>query len=568
MSRLLLAMLRWVMRNLLNLALILALLLCGQWLHAKWNEVAAAREQLAQLQARRPDIGNQLLEAAQALERQLQVDATTDAGLGKLQHAISAGIKTREAERVRLTHEHPIAVKVPATREFGRMIVLDMELSMLEHAGPKAAALATRMGDVAGGRRQIDALKRSKFRVQTQVYENKLEQWQIRTDHPVASRVPFSYYHERMLDLAAGLPELLKAAGEAQVRIDNLALAVNLNQRAVDDARQALTAGHGSLEKAIAGIDARIEQNRRVLTESFLTSVMNQLPIALGVLVSIILAPVGIKLFFYYALAPWASRQPPICVLPRAAGQRDAGAKGNENQTVTLESSGVSLAIRLQEGEELLLHSDYVQSSPAGSKKSTRWVLNRTYPFTSLVAGMVALTRILPFRSEPIIASSSADASMEVAIIEVGDGAAIVFQPHSLVGVIQAQSRPLRITSHWRLGHLHSWLTLQLRYLVFHGPARLIVRGCRGVRLETAQSGRLVNQAATLGFSANLQYSNTRCETFVTYWRGQQGLFNDRFDGEPGVCIYEEVPSMSRKSGITGRGLEGLTDSALKVFGV
>ena len=51
-------------------------------------------------------------------------------------------------------------------------------------------------------------------------------------------------------------------------------------------------------------------------------------------------------------------------------------------------------------------------------------------------------------------------------------------------------------------------------------------------------------------------------------WSVGLGEVNDRFDGEPGVCIYEEVPSMSRKSGITGRGLEGLTDSALKVFGV
>ncbi|MCK7502947.1 MAG: hypothetical protein MZV70_01815 [Desulfobacterales bacterium] len=32
--------------------------------------------------------------------------------------------------------------------------------------------------------------------------------------------------------------------------------------------------------------------------------------------------------------------------------------------------------------------------------------------------------------------------------------------------------RPMQITRHWRLGSLSAWLTLQLRYIVFHGPAK------------------------------------------------------------------------------------------------
>jgi hypothetical protein len=126
----------------------------------------------------------------------------------------------------------------------------------------------------------------------------------------------------------------------------------------------------------------------------------------------------------------------------------------------------------------------------------------------------------------------------------------------------------VKITSHWRINHLHSWLTLQFRYLAFHGPGRLIVKGCRGVRVEPAIGGRLVNQAATLGFSANAFYSVHRCETFVAYWRGIEELFNDQFSGADSVYLYEEMPDLHRKGGITGRGLQGLTDSMLKVFGV
>lgn len=157
---------------------------------------------------------------------------------------------------------------------------------------------------------------------------------------------------------------------------------------------------------------------------------------------------------------------------------------------------------------------------------------------------------------------------MEVTVIQVPASTAIVLQPRSLVGILKERSSPIEVTSHWRLWYLHSWLTLQFRYLAFHGPVRLIVKGCRGVRVEHAMSGRLVNQAATLGFSADALYSVRRCETFVAYWRGADELFNDQFSGTNCVYLYEEMPSLHRKGGITGRGFEGITDSVLKVFGI
>jgi hypothetical protein len=113
-----------------------------------------------------------------------------------------------------------------------------------------------------------------------------------------------------------------------------------------------------------------------------------------------------------------------------------------------------------------------------------------------------------------------------------------------------------------------AWLTLQLRFLVFHGPVTLIVKGCRGIRVESAAAGRSVNQAATIGFSANLAYSVSRYETFMPYLLGKQELFNDNFAGGPGYCIYEESPHFGKRGGITGRGLEGITDTLMKVFGI
>ncbi|MGQ0653302.1 MAG: hypothetical protein ACT4P4_13725 [Betaproteobacteria bacterium] len=154
----------------------------------------------------------------------------------------------------------------------------------------------------------------------------------------------------------------------------------------------------------------------------------------------------------------------------------------------------------------------------------------------------------------------------EVGIVVLEEGAAFTCQPRALAGVIQDRAKPIRITRHWRFG-LQNWLTLQLRFLVFHGPGRLVMKGCRGIRVEQAGSGRLINQAATLGFSANLAYANTRCETFVSYWSGKEDLFNDLFAGGPGVYVYEEMPDERRRAG-AARHLRGFADALLKVFGV
>jgi hypothetical protein len=143
-----------------------------------------------------------------------------------------------------------------------------------------------------------------------------------------------------------------------------------------------------------------------------------------------------------------------------------------------------------------------------------------------------------------------------------------VMQPHNLVGVLQPRGVPVRISSHWRLGSLHAWLTLQLRYLAFHGPARLVVQGCRGVRVEPADAGRAISQAATIGFNANLGYSTRRCETFIAYLRGKQALLNDSFAGGPGFYVYDELPHTRKHPGGPGRWLEGFADSVHKVFGI
>jgi hypothetical protein len=125
----------------------------------------------------------------------------------------------------------------------------------------------------------------------------------------------------------------------------------------------------------------------------------------------------------------------------------------------------------------------------------------------------------------------------------------------------------LLITSHWRLNSLNAWLTLQFRYLVFHGPARLVLKGGRGVRVEAAERGRVFGQDQLVGFSADLAYSVTRTETFWPYFLGREPLLKDRVIAGNGVLIVEEAPFTAR-NGEVRRGLEGMIDAGMKAFGM
>ena len=141
-------------------------------------------------------------------------------------------------------------------------------------------------------------------------------------------------------------------------------------------------------------------------------------------------------------------------------------------------------------------------------------------------------------------------------------------KPRCLAGVIKHRNDTVHISRHWRLFNLHSWLTLQLRYLVFHGACQLIIKGNHGVIFEQAGAPRLIQQNATLGFSTDIAYSNYRCETFISYYMGKDSLFNDQFHGESGVYFYEQAPHSSRNETLVGKAASGVWDAVLKVFGV
>ncbi len=273
-------------------------------------------------------------------------------------------------------------------------------------------------------------------------------------------------------------------------------------------------------------------------------------------LVAILATPLLIRLFFYFVLAPFAQRRPAIRLRPELAFSPPSLAQ----------ASATSGPITLQAGEALLVRQGYLQSTSTQGAKRTRALLDWRHPFSSLASGLSFLTQIVG-DGETTTISAVRDPHAEVAVLRLSEASACVLHPRALVAVVQPADRPLRITSHWRLFSLHAWLTLQLRYLVFHGPSQLVLKGGRGVRVERAESGRLFGPDQLVGFSPDLSYTVTRTETFWPYFLGHEALFKDRVDAGSGILIIEEAPMGGGRNG-PRKGLEGAFDVFLKAFGV
>lgn len=320
-------------------------------------------------------------------------------------------------------------------------------------------------------------------------------------------------------------------------------------------AREQLEKSNGALARVQEGITTRLSAYSPDVTNQTIQALLLK---ALLILAGIIALPFIIRALFYYVLAPIAERRASI---------RISVPGGGKLPIPPAELSRVSIPITLGRGEELLVRQDYLQTSSLSGRKDTRWLLDYGHVLSSIASGLSFLTRIRG-EGETTTVSAVRDSFAELTQVMLPAGAACVLHPRALVAVVQTEGQPLRITSHWRLLSLNAWLTLQLRYLVFHGPGSLVVKGGRGIRVERAQSGRIFGQNQLVGFSADLNYSVTRTETFAPYFFGREQLFKDKVEQGSGILIIEEAPLSSQQGGGVRRGLEGTLDAGMKAFGL
>lgn len=558
-------LLRWLMRHLLTLLVIFAVLLLWRVGSADWHTLQSARAESAQLTDANLSLTARVAEFAQAVTaRTADMQTASRQMLEQRITEVNQQITAKQLAQQHTSRFGEVLRGTPIAQAQLEHMRLAAEIHLLEKERAYLLELSLRLAST-----QSDQAQHAKLEVLRQVHQRVYQQWWavkrqaelLQMRHPVKSL------------LAIGSPEF-KQRQQLLAQQDML---LNTNRLAAADyAQQLVRVQHTRPLAPLAAFEihpsdtgvflqplrTRLEELTQYRThhwlEKWLRPVEELAPTAFLILLSIIFTPLAIKALFYFVLAPLATRRPPVCLMPDTSG------------ALLLQAghSAVSHTVMVDEAHELLVHPEFLQSSSTQGDKDTRWLLDWRYPFTSLASNMVALTRIRTHAPAAFVISATQDPFSEIGVLQLPSGAALVMQPHNLVGVLQPLGAPLRITSKWRLHSLHAWLTLQLRYLVLHGPAELVVQGCRGVRVERADAGRSINQASTIGFSANLSYATRRVETFSAYLLGKQALLNDNFSGDNGFYVYEEMPHFGKKSGVAGRGLEGFTDSLLKVFGI
>ncbi|PKV44577.1 hypothetical protein CLU92_1919 [Janthinobacterium sp. 61] len=564
MRQLLTALLRFLLRHALQFALFIVILLAGRLLLAEWRAYSAASEAVTALRLAASGAdhhGAGLADAATSRVNALQTISQTaiTARLAQVQAQLRQLRAQQQPSLFTLPLPDTSTLAMHAREEATRRVEIEV-LAQEEHY--LTALQAALNGEDA--RHTLARLHAEHVDAYAALQNNVRQRRELEAQHPVAARLPGSDAHAQLSQLEAQGQRLrdinlqvYKAWTAQRARTNDAARPAPF---AIDDS---------ALAGALAPVQAAITAGEAQLASNWIARwrgpVMDVVPTAALLVLSAILLPLAIKAFFYFVLAPLASRLKPLSIghaLNVTATTLPLPPDGQSR------ISAVSQALQLGPGQQMLIHPAYLQSSPVSSTKRTQWLLDWRFPFTSLAAGMVALTRLHSDAPASVTISASDDPLLEIAIVHLPAGSALVFQPRGLVGLICDSGQQLAISSHWRLGSLHAWLTLQLRFIVFRGPVTLIVRGCRGVRMERAGQGRSISQSATLGFSTDVLYSTLRSETFIPYLRGQQALLNDRFDGDNGVYLYEETPRHGKQPGKVGSWFEGFTDALLKVFGI
>ena len=546
--------LAWIARHALLFLLLFVAILGGWWLHSSYQSFGDLERKATALRG-----------AGEELTRYVTgAQASSDASVSGFQNygkdELSARIIAAKGEQAALAKKcgndlGPLLVQgvggvIENRKACFRSAFLTREIASL-------TALHDSFDARRAGETVADALTRHAAELNTA--SDKLAQAGTRLDALAGDYVP-DILQAPEIQRQTTIVREQKAVVDGAKR--NVAILVATNgalDRASQAAANAVDRYNAEYRGLVEGQEKTLSDNalKKVSAWAKSNNVNGALKAAAIALFFIIISPFLIRLFCYHILAPLAERRPAIRIIAPAT---------QAPPVPDATASRTSVSIRLEEGEELLVRQGYFQSASRASAERTQWFLDSSHPIMSLATGLSFLTCI-GGSGQAITVSAIHDPFAEVAVLALPEGAACVLHPRAIAAVVEPVARPLRIAAHWRLFSLHAWLTGQWRYYVFHGPARLVLKGGRGVRVEPVERGRIFAQSQLIGFSADIPYAVVRTGTFWPYFLGREPLLKDRVEGDHGVLIVEEAPLASRKGEIK-RGIEGLLDAGMKLFGM
>lgn len=564
-----------IRRNLLLFGFIVLILVSGKLIRSEWIHVQRIVNELPALRTVQADVSNH--QAALAHEMARQVGRLSEATIEQL----DAEIRVLDNQITCLQHNRNNVALSPGAlkgadwivEELRQKAIRGVEIELRRQTRAYLSALRTHVF-VLGNRRaaleKLEKLRLEHVRIYAGLRRTEQQLTQIEAAAGVLMKIPFTRWYEQVEKLKKDA-KVFKAAN-SRAHKDYLAQKAILARLSLPVALNEFRVNEQQIAEAVSPLRNRVLEAERLAEQNHLwqayQAVRPVLPIALAVLIGWWLVPVAIRTLFYFVLAPHAARRPPIVICTKKGSGATLTSPNQRSAREGSFISSISQTMKLPPDHEMLIRPDYCQSQPAGVNAKTKLLFDWNHWLTSIASHLWMLKRLRTTQSADIVVSSTTDALDEVAVLEISPGEAVVLQPRGLVGMVYKTGQRPKISSHWRLGTLHAWLTFQLRYLAFEGPVTLIVKGCRGVRLESASTGRTISQDATLGFSANAIYATVRADPFVPYLRGRQSLFHDKFTGQNAYYLYEEVPRNARPDGQKHNPLEVLLDASLRAFGI
>lgn len=382
---------------------------------------------------------------------------------------------------------------------------------------------------------------------------------------------------ESMWDRLVGNPEQQKANAQQidklretrrQVREKVEALKRDFTRTTWE--RDGLELALGKVEAQIAEAEARQSRVLHYLEEAWnhpLGPNPLQLPVKVWVvtfLIGYLAGPTLLRLFLYFVVAPRLAAGRPVRLADSLAARPEVG------------ESRAAVELPLTPGDRLWVREKFLQASDEGLSRRTRMVLDWRIPFTCLASGLVELIEMRVGAAGPeqrVTLSNQGDAHRELAIVHLPAGARLVLRPSFLAGVVLGAGDRLRLRRRWQFLRWQAWITLQFRFFEFEGPCRLVVAGTRGVRVEDLSQrpegvvpARRANQDAVMGFTPDLDYRPARAETFWSYYRGMNPLFDDLFAGR-GLFLCQQVSS-DGDAGRARRFWAGTWGLATRMFGL
>ncbi|MDO8541237.1 MAG: hypothetical protein Q7S40_12435 [Opitutaceae bacterium] len=413
----------------------------------------------------------------------------------------------------------------------------------------------------------LDAKADIEARIASMAREVELQQQRIEKAKKIIDGLrELESWWDRLRELFGGAPQQQANAGnirrmeQLQTEAHELIATMKRGMIFVSGEKKGLDASVERLEREIQ----EVERSRSV-TWHYLRRAWDESRWMVAVaLAAFLFGPTLWALLMYYGFAAWATRGRPIRFTDTLPALPTVG------------ESRVSISVVLRPGEVLRIKEKFLQASDEGVTKKTRFVLDWKIPLTSLACGLVELVELRATHRDATFAvtlSNADDPHIELAALEIPDGSSLVLRPSFLAGAIQPQDAVLRIKRHWQLARWQSWVTGQFRFFEFVGPCRLLVAGSRGVRAEVLAEregvldpARRTNQDATIGFTPNLDYKPVRAETFWSYYRGMNPLFDDLFAGR-GVFVLQETSTPGSNAG-AARFWSAVWNGTLKVFGL